>query len=57
MKRTDYKVAVAQTSRYTVWRSVFQDGCKYYIKWNGRQIDVTEDIDNGHYAPSWAISN
>lgn len=55
MKRTGYAVAVEQHSTYIEYRMVFTDGTHYYIKRNGKLINVDEDIKSGHYLESWQV--
>ena len=49
MKRTDYKVCCGTKAGYAVYRAVITDGERYFVKWNGKHIDVSKDIRLRNY--------
>ena len=49
MKRTDKNVLVCMTSTRPIYRRVFTDGEHFYVKWNGKQINVDKDIKDHNY--------
>ncbi len=57
MKKTDYMICCGKSGKYgtNVYRSVVTDGERYFIKWNGKIIDVTEDIRNHNYISKYLI--
>ena len=57
MKRTDMMVACGQEGKYgtTVYRCVITDGERYFVRWNGKLVDVTEDIKNRNYTRKWLV--
>ena len=54
MKKTEYAVCCGTKGRYgtPVYRVVFTDGNRLFVKWNGKLIDVTNDED---LRPRWAV--
>lgn len=49
MKRTGYKVCCGKKNGYDVYRSVMTDGNRYFVKWGGKLVDVTNDKQNFTY--------
>lgn len=45
MNKTDYKLCVGKKSGYDVYRAVVTDGNRFFVKYNGELLDVTEDKD------------
>jgi len=43
MKRTDYVILCGTQNGYPVYRTVMKDGDRYFIRWNGKILDVTND--------------
>lgn len=58
MKRTDYMILCGTSGKYgtAVYRTAMKDeDGKYYVKWNGKLVDVTKDIENRNYTPKWML--
>lgn len=56
MKKTDYKVCVGTSGKYgyPVYRSVVTDGTDYYVKWQGKMVNVNKEIEKRQYIrKSW----
>lgn len=53
MKRTEWAIAVRQTSRYTVYRSVMEQDGRYYIRDNGELFDVTDR--QNRFTAKWIV--
>lgn len=49
MKRTNYKLCCGKKNGYDVYRSVYEKDGKFFVKWNGTIIDVTEDRSSFTY--------
>lgn len=50
MKRTDMVILVQMTDNAPVYRTVMVDSDgSYWIKWNGKAINVNKDIEERHY--------
>lgn len=43
MKRTQFKTCVGKQNGYDVYRTVLTDGKKFYVRWNKKLVDVTDD--------------
>lgn len=46
MKKTDYVILCGTQNGYPVYRTVMQDGDRYFIRWKGKIIDVTNDKES-----------
>ncbi len=55
MRKTDKMVCVGKKSGYDVWRVVFEQNNRYYVKWNKQIIDVTKDIEENNYTYASSI--
>ena len=53
MKRTEWAIAVRQTSLYIVYRSVMEQDGRYYIRDNGELFDVTDRQDR--FTAKWIV--
>lgn len=49
MKKTNYKVCVGKQNGYDIYRIVLTDGNRFFVKWNNKIIDVTQDIKEHRY--------
>lgn len=49
MKRTEWKVCCGKENLIDVYRRVLTNGSRYFVKWHGKIIDVTEDKASFHY--------
>ena len=49
MKRTNMEVCCGTRNGYCVYRTVFQDGDHFYVKWNGNLVNVDKDIEERSY--------
>jgi len=52
MKRTNMLVACGKKNGYTVYRVAMKDSVqddKFFVKWNGNLVDVTDDIKARNY--------
>ena len=45
MRRTEWEICCGKKGGYDVYRVVLTDGERYFVKWNGTLVDVTEDKD------------
>ena len=43
MKKTNYKLCVGKQNGYDVYRVVYENDNKFFVKWNNQLIDVTND--------------
>lgn len=43
MKRTQFKTCVGKQNGYDVYRTVLTDWKKFYVRWNKKLVDVTDD--------------
>lgn len=48
MKRTEFEICCGKKGGYDVYRTVMTDGEKYFVKWSGKLIDVTNDKSEFH---------
>ncbi len=50
MKRTDMEVLCGEMcNQNLIYRTVVTDGKKYFVRWNGKLVDVTKKIENRDY--------
>lgn len=42
MKKTHYSFMVSSSYMKTVWRRVYEESGKYYVKYNGEWVEVTD---------------
>lgn len=50
MKRTDMLVLCGERANGTlIYRTVVTDGKRYFVRWNGKLVDVTKKIENRDY--------
>lgn len=45
MKKTEFKICCGKESGYDVYRVVWTDGERFFVKWKNKLIDVTDDKD------------
>lgn len=43
MKKTEYKLCCGKQNGYDVYRIVFEKDGRYFVKWNNKVIDVTDN--------------
>lgn len=53
MKKTEHKIICGTKSGYPVYRTVFKDGERYVVKWNGEIVNVAEFKDGKSYIERW----
>ena len=46
MKRTEYIICCGKKNCYDVYRTILTDGERFFVKWNGELVDVTERVKN-----------